>query len=91
METVTRCIRCLLPFGLEIDADSVIEPVREGGAICTRCTCGHECDCDSVAAHEENEEESLRDFLRNPGPPPAHWDAETAERVTATVERARQS
>lgn len=57
---------------------------------CTRCVpCVQECGCDSEYEHMLAEDEAMQDFLRNPGPPPAHWDAETVERVMATIDRAR--
>ena len=51
--------------------------------------CGHECCCDSKKAHAASQEESLREFLRDPGPPPAHWSPEVQELVARAVERAR--
>lgn len=47
-----------------------------------------EC-CDSPEQHRAREAESLREFLLDPGPPPAHWDEETRQRVARALERAR--
>lgn len=89
------CKRCLIGerdngvhvFGLHVGDQS-----ENDGDRCTRCVpCVQECACDSEYAHELAEDEAMQDFLRNPGSPPAHWDAETVERVTATIGKARRS
>jgi len=59
----------------------------DDGDRCKKCVpCHHDCGCDSEYEHDAAIEESRRDFLRNPGPPPAHWDDETKKRVAAAIE-----
>ena len=53
-------------------------------------TCGEECDCESLATHEEAQAEAEREFLRNPGSPPAHFTAGQTERAWAGITEARR-
>ena len=50
--------------------------------------CG--CGCDSDEEHEAFVEDSRRDFLRNPGPPPAHFTGEDVERALTAMNEARR-
>lgn len=54
-------------------------------------TCGRDCDCESLAAHEAAREEAERDFLRDPGQPPAHFTPEQAERARAGIREAQRA
>lgn len=54
-------------------------------------TCGRDCECDSLAAHEDAQAEAEKDFLRDPGPPPAHMSDDGVARArTAMAERRAQ-
>ena len=76
-----HCLDCQACLTDENTSDS-------DGDRCTKCVpCRQECGCDSEWAHAMAEDESMRDFLRDPGPMPAHWDDETRERVGAAVAR----
>ena len=48
-----------------------------------------EC-CDSDEEHERALELAWRDFLLDPGSPPAHWDEDRARRVIRMVNAARR-
>ncbi len=53
-------------------------------------SCGRECDCESEEAHDAAVDEMERDFLRDPGPPPAHFTAAQTERAQRGIEAARK-
>ncbi len=52
-------------------------------------SCGRECDCESEEAHDAAMEESQREFLRNPGPPPAHLTGAKLSRTLQAMQEAR--
>ncbi len=52
-------------------------------------SCRRECDCESEEAHEAAVDEMERDFLRNPGPPPAHMSREAVARAMASTDKRR--
>lgn len=69
------------------------EFVDEGARFCSACDkegCGDECMCETRTAHEESREESERDFLRDPGQPPAHWTENQKERARLGMEERRR-
>ena len=51
--------------------------------------CGMECGCDTRAEHDAAMEESMQEFLRNPGPPPAHFSPNDVERALTAMNRAK--
>lgn len=53
-------------------------------------TCGRDCMCESVEAHEAACERELRAFLADPGPPPAGWSPERVARAEAGMDEARR-
>lgn len=54
-------------------------------------TCGRDCDCESLAAHDAAQDEAEKDFLRDPGPPPADWSEDRVERARAGIREAQRS
>lgn len=52
--------------------------------------CGRDCDCESEEAHDAAVEASLEDFLRDPGPPPAHMSPEGVARARKAMDEARR-
>ncbi len=52
-------------------------------------TCGEECACESLAAHEDSLAEMERDFLRDPGPPPAHMSEASVAKARAGMSERR--
>jgi hypothetical protein len=53
-------------------------------------SCGRDCDCDSEEAHDAWVHESMLDFLRNPGLPPAHYTEEQADRALQGIREAQE-
>ena len=53
-------------------------------------SCGQECDCESEEAHDAAMEEAQREFLRDPGPPPAGMSPESVERAERGMAAARK-
>jgi hypothetical protein len=52
--------------------------------------CGYECGCESEEVHEAARERSMREFLRDPGPPPASMSPESIERAWEQIVKARR-
>jgi len=52
--------------------------------------CGYECECDSVELHKKYERQSLQEFLRDPGPPPAWMDAASVRRAKIQMDKERK-
>lgn len=78
-----HCLDCRACLGDENTSDN-------DGDRCTKCVpCRQECGCDSEWAHAMAEDESLRDFLRNPGPPPSHFSDEDTARALGAMYRSR--
>lgn len=87
------CQRCLIGEGdadIRVFGRHVGDQSENDGDRCTRCVpCVQECSCDSEYEHMLAVDESRRDFLRSPGPPPAHFTDEEVARAEAGIARDR--
>ena len=85
-----RCYDCKAAFGHTRPDGTEVLDSSDGDGRCSRCApCRQECACDSEEIHEAAREESLRSFLRDPGPAPAGWEPDRVARVRATIEAER--
>lgn len=53
-------------------------------------SCGYECGCDSIEEHDAEFERERLEFLRDPGPPPAHMSEDGVARARRGIAEARR-
>ena len=68
------------------------EFVDDGEKYCAECdkSCGQDCGCDSRTEHDAAIERSRLDFLRDPGPAPAHFTPEQTARAAKGIAEAQR-
>ena len=86
-----RCYACLAAFGSARSDGSEVTDSSDGDGRCSRCAVSCEC-CDSEEEHEAAVQESMQDFLNDPGPPPAGMSEKSVARARSAIaeERAKR-